>query len=55
MIETTVTDQVDNGVTAPGAEVVTTQQLDPSFTALLGESSAAEEKTLPRLIRLAMP
>ncbi|MCA1930910.1 hypothetical protein [Rheinheimera sp.] len=56
MIETTVTDQVDNGVTAPGAEVVTTQQLDPSFTALLGESTAAEEKTeVEQLPPLEMP
>jgi hypothetical protein len=56
MTDTTVTDQVNNGVTAPGAEVVTMQPLDPSFTALLemaGRDAAQQE--VEQLPPLEMP
>jgi hypothetical protein len=51
-----VADQVSAGVTAPGAEVVTTQQLAPEFVAMLGESSNdAEKQQIEQLPPLEMP
>lgn len=52
----TVTDQAAHGVTTPGAESVTTQQLDPSFVALLGEANKTEaQEQVEQLPPLELP
>ena len=56
MTDQIVTSQDEHGVTAPAAETVTTQALDPSFVALLekaGEDTARQE--VEQLPPLEMP